>query len=326
MKIKFVTLSLFCAIGCLLIYSCSKQQLQPSELQKIDATLKSGIVAPLSTSLVIGVSDSTLLSQVRTVAAMHDPGLAQALSSLKSQMPVLNITTQTQAQGVVNLVNQSMSNYTTTKFGYTNRQTYPYGNLEFPFTLYKYNVTTPSLGDIVETKSGVTLNPNLKIALNEVQSLVSGYSDTGSMRTMANYLLAARLPGLTSQTDKIALMAAVEVGFQSLIYWNQNFSTWQAYVGGSQSLVTMNSFSVSSEDPGYSSIAKDMVYSDVIGAAKGAVTGGLIGAAGGSMVVPGIGTVAGGAGCAMVGMGVGSLTASVEAGLTGCLRKWFSMN
>ncbi|MGO4288392.1 hypothetical protein [Chitinophaga sp. RAB17] len=327
MKIKFVTLSLFCAIGCLLIYSCSKQQLQPNELQKIDATLKSGIVAPLSANSAIGVSDSILLSQVRTVASWHNPGLALVLSSLKSQMPVLNVTTQTQAQGVVNLINSTMSNYTTTKFGYTNRQYYPYGNMEFPFTLYKCNVTSPSLGDVVELKSGVTMNLSLKTALNEVQSILSGYNDTGSVRTMSNYLLAARLPGLVTQSDKITLMAAVEIGFQSMIYWNQNFSTWQTYVGGNQSLVTMNSFSVSSEDPGgYSAVAKDMVYADVIGGAVGVVRGGIAGVTVGTMVVPGVGTVVGGAGCAFVGMAVGAVTGSASAGIEGCLRKWFNMN
>lgn len=90
-------------------------------------------------------------------------------------------------------------------------------------------------------------------------------------------------------------------GYNSIIYWRDNYSKWQSFFGRATALLAK---------PG-----KDIGIADISGIVTGAIGGCAWGAAGGTIVLPGAGTVAGCAGVGAIAALGGGLGNSAKKGV-----------
>lgn len=121
--------------------------------------------------------------------------------------------------------------------------------------------------------------------------------------TKYDLLVEKLVPTLSNDLDKMTFISTVSVGKYTLQYWSENSSKWQSFATliapkGKNNIATLRRN------------GSGIAYADVAGAATGAVRGAMVGLAGGTMTIPGLGTAVGGAGGVMVGMIGGAIGGS----------------
>lgn len=128
-----------------------------------------------------------------------------------------------------------------------------------------------------------TLSAKFKTAIAQLNTLMH---DENKCYTKANYdaIVNNNIALLPNNNEKMYLVSMCSVGYNSIIYWKDNYSKWQTFFG-----VT----TIQLVNP-----KKDIAIADVSGIITGAVGGCAWGAIGGTIALPGAGTVAG---CAGVG-------------------------
>jgi hypothetical protein len=128
-----------------------------------------------------------------------------------------------------------------------------------------------------------TLSANFKTAISQLNTLVH---DETKCYTKTNYdaIVNNNIALLPNNNEKVYLVSMCNVGYNSIIYWRDNYSKWQSFFGAPTPMLA---------NPG-----KDIGIADVSGIITGAIGGCAWGAAGGTIALPGAGTVAG---CAGVG-------------------------
>lgn len=164
-----------------------------------------------------------------------------------------------------------------------------------------------SIADYLDVSVGnlnnaATLSVNIQVFLMKLEALYKAGSNDQYDNLQREYLSR---PDLTL-TDRKSIIGCVSVLKASTLYWTANISKWKA----------LSKSAVLSEG------AKDIPFADVKGAAKGAVTGAIAGASGGTIVLPIVGTVTGAAGVGLAGMVFGAVSASIDAAITGLLKRW----
>jgi len=182
--------------------------------------------------------------------------------------------------------------------------------------LYNYD-TTCTLMDAFDmhlyNQTSYFSSQALKNAFASLYSLI--FDDTRN-RSFLSYdsLITKFVPQLTITLEKQIFIATVSVGKNSIQYWDANFDKWQRLLA-QPVIETLR---------GTSSWQKDIVYADCYGAASGAVRGAVVGFTGGTIALPGIGTVAGTAACGLVGMVGGAVTGSAMEGIHSIIKKWLN--
>ena len=157
----------------------------------------------------------------------------------------------------------------------------------------------------------------MKIALD---SLYSIYKDENRCYDFLLYdtLIYRYVPKLAAESDKIAFISATSVLKESLLYWKINFAKWRRLnsefvdIGLPNEMVSKNT----SENP-----MKEAAFADCAGAVTGTIAGMKVGLTGGTMTVPGVGTVVGGAAGVLVGAIGGAITGSAASGIHSAI-KW----
>lgn len=126
----------------------------------------------------------------------------------------------------------------------------------------------------------------MKSALNAFETLCRNDSANVNL-SMYDSIMAAKVPTINDEIEKMAFISGVSTGRSSTIYWEANKSKWDSLandLGGGNGFASLACCS-----------GKDIVYADIAGGVGGLVRGALVGAAGGTVVVPGVGTVTGAA-------------------------------
>lgn len=300
---KFL-LTLSCVIGIVVtFYACTKSfngtDPQSPVLNEGDRTTVF-LTVPDSNAILSGYAD--------VVAAYHNPGVEANYNAIYTQIGTVGIKNATTAGLVLSVLNTATNTYLTNSGYNTGGITY-----EVSSTQSVFNFRTQSLGSYIQSTSGYTLSTTLKNALDQVQDIVTSYSDTTLIKTYLNDVLVLTLPDLSNTTEKLCLLGAIKIGMRSAVYWDMNYNKWRTLMQGSLALAIANGFTTSSEDPDWEQISKDAVFADITGAAVGAVRGALTGAAGGTFTIPGVGTVAGAAGGGLIGMAAGAIGGSASS-------------
>ncbi len=183
--------------------------------------------------------------------------------------------------------------------------------------LYHYDtVTTPTytIDNVLQRNLNYTSSPTLKTAFDEFRTFVL---DTTKNENFPKYdfLIQKYVPLLQSEIEKKAFVASVSVGKNSIQYWDTSYNKWQTLVNDLTG--KPNYAGKAPSGPG-----KDILYADIAGAGTGAVRGAIVGATGGTMIIPGVGTVAGGAACGLVGMLGGAAVGSAGEAVHSLIKKW----
>lgn len=146
-----------------------------------------------------------------------------------------------------------------------------------------------------------SLSGQLTTAINEFEIF---WRDDSKNQQYSSYdsLILVKVPLLDNEVDKMAFISAVSTGKSSMQYWEVNKTKWDILIrdlGGNGNF--------SSYVPGPK---KGIIYSDIIGGMSGLIRGAYVGYVGGTIVVPGIGTVTGAAACGLVGAAIGGVGGS----------------
>jgi len=147
-----------------------------------------------------------------------------------------------------------------------------------PVKQFGTNITT----NITYSPYYSTMSTAFKNAVAQLNTLVH---DDANCYTQANYdgIVNSNIALISDKDEKVYLVAMCSIGYNSMIYWRDNYTKWQAFFGTATPLA---------------SPARDIAVADMTGIVTGAVGGCAWGALGGTVVLPGAGTVAG---CAGVG-------------------------
>lgn len=142
-----------------------------------------------------------------------------------------------------------------------------------------------------------TLSAKFKTAIRQLNTLIH---DEANCYTKANYdaIVSNNIALLPNNNEKVYLVSMCNVGYNSIIYWRDNYSKWQSFFGTA---------TVMKANP-----AKDIAVADVTGIITGAVGGCAWGALGGTVVLPGAGTITGCAGVGAIGALGGGLGNSAK--------------
>lgn len=145
---------------------------------------------------------------------------------------------------------------------------------------------------------------------NDISPLSSGKYDS---------IILVRTPGISNQNVKASFVGCASVIKNSYQYWSENHEKWEDLIdyfyGSSDSDRTFRI-----QRRSLASILKDMVWADGSGALVGLINGARIGAIGGTVVIPGIGTVTGAACGGLAGGFVGGVVGSGGAAINGFIQ------
>jgi hypothetical protein len=206
-----------------------------------------------------------------------------------------------------------------------NQKTYQYIQDSFLVTgldyipLYHYDtMTKPNIpiDNILQSQLSFTSSNTLKAAFDEFTVLLL---DTTKNDEYVKYdsMIEKYIPLLPTEVEKKAFVSAVSVGKNSVKYWDENYSKWEILINNLSGRGVYAGKAISG--PG-----KDILYADAVGAGTGAVRGAIVGASGGTIILPGIGTVSGGAVCGLVGMLGGGIVGSASEAAHSLIKKWLN--
>lgn len=136
-----------------------------------------------------------------------------------------------------------------------------------------------------------------KTAVSQINTLVH---DVSKCYVKANYdsIVNNNINLLVNNNEKVYIVSMCSVGYNSSIYWRDNYTKWQIFFGTPTVL--------------YANPGRDIGIADISGIITGGVGGCAWGAAGGTVVLPGAGTVAGCAGVGVIGALGGGLGGSAK--------------
>lgn len=317
-KATIVSLSVALILASCVIYSCSKQN---NSVKPLGATA--------SFASADSIADTTLERYVSTIALLHNTAVANLYTTLSSICPQ-GIQNVQQCDSVVVNINRGVLTFIDNNLG---------GSANEAYNGYPLDAATPGLGWQSNTTSmsaelsimmkqifgAPSLSQTLYNAINSYQLIVENNTDNATIASQANTLVNNTLSSLPNTTEKMILLAMVDIGNQSLSYWTPSvLGQWDILDnGGTTTMASVRRVTPAlSERPNLGLIAKDMVFSDCLGAMSGVISGGIAGATVGTFTLPGIGTVVGGVGCGLVGLASGGVSASVTAGVYDAI-KWF---
>ncbi len=145
-------------------------------------------------------------------------------------------------------------------------------------------------------------SPALYSALDELQTNFDRTSESYAFAGIVETFLNNRLGLMRDIPEKMILAGSAYTLSNSFTYWESEIANWELKVGqltGARS--GMNIFKVK---------GKSIAVADLKGAVTGLVRGAMAGAVGGTMTIPGVGTVVGGAACALTGLIGGAIIGS----------------
>lgn len=159
-------------------------------------------------------------------------------------------------------------------------------------------------GTLRNSQTGLKISPLFYEALNKIEMLLSS-DESMNNKVLFDQIVNDYIGRLTSFEEKSQLVASVSTAWWSSAYWHERGEEWASFFAG---------HSVSSELTQARRFPWNQVASaDVSGVVTGGSAGCAWGAVGGTVFVPGAGTVAG---CA----GVGAVMA-LGGGLGGSVKK-----
>jgi len=294
-------LSLFFILCSLLILSCQKSS--TLTLPQSSSLITSSSVSNLS------ASDQYIVDIFSSVGAIHNKALDYVYNQLDSLTNDPNFDTVPLKQ-----LNEIIFDYLQDSLQVSGL---PLTGLYFSDTAIKnQGFSSTPISTNVELWTGTQLTSKMKNALAAFESIM--WNDSiNEQYYKYDSLINAIVPTLGNNQDKATFTATVSVGKMSRQYWDINEAKWDSLAN----LLESRYYGSSKISSKVSSAGKDILYADCAGAVTGAVRGAFVGAAGGTMTVPGVGTVAGAACCGLVGMAGGAIGGSAAEAIHSTI-KW----
>jgi len=156
-----------------------------------------------------------------------------------------------------------------------------------------YRLSTLDLvSQLKNEKVAANMSQQFYDLINSLDQLVNDDSRNKN-KTEVDNLIKNGIGRLTNYSEKVSLVNSVNTAYSSVSYWSSNYDKWSAFFPKGSSEMQAR------ENPG-----KKIGKADIVGIITGGVGGCAYGAIGGTVVVPGVGTLAG---CAALGAG-GAIT------------------
>jgi hypothetical protein len=249
-------------------------------------------------------TDSEIVVIFSTLGKLHNDGLDSIYSVLEKNNLLLNNMPNTieKRNLIYSLINQSIHKFIN---GYLqNNEINIDGTLNSLFNdnsekLFGKDIVT----QVTETKKNISFSPTYLILLNKIDSLVNINAKEDSY----NNLVLENLNSLDENFEKMQFIASVSIAFNSTNYWKKNLRKWNYLLNHNYVEKTIMTVPANPNKTG-----NDIGKADVSGIIYGAGIGCGIGAFGGSIILPGIGTVTGCAGVGALGALTGGLGNSAK--------------
>jgi hypothetical protein len=242
-------------------------------------------------------SDSVVISHYWQIGSLHNQGIDKLLDNIKQTYgSQYNVYSTTNNNAVLASIPQM-------SISYVNDVLSP-SNIDLNFIRGSINTSSNSL-------IGATQNTQWEYSINfkSCISILEKTIDENESFSKAQFetLLNQNIGTLNSELEKIILVATYSTAYHSLSYWNdQNHGgAWARYFSNNNDYVIPVGK------------AKDVGKADIAGILTGGAGGLAWGAAGGTVVLPGAGTIAGAAGCGAIGALGGGLGNSAKKAVEG---------
>jgi hypothetical protein len=165
----------------------------------------------------------------------------------------------------------------------------------------------------VKQKTDYDMSIQLKDAIEKINVLLLD-SINRTNKTAFDNIINTNISKIDREVEKFVLVSFATVGRNSAIYWDSAYSKWDILAND---LLANGRISGKQASPG-----KDVIYADCVGAGVGGVRGALVGAAGGTATILGVGTVGGAAAGGMIGMIKGAVVSSAGDAIHSLIKKW----
>ncbi len=161
-----------------------------------------------------------------------------------------------------------------------------------------------------------TIAPDLSASVNDLETF---FRNDANPLVFQKYdsIIQVKVPEISSQTDKASFVGCASVIKNSYQYWYENHPKWEALI---EQLYGASDRSNRIKRKSINEILKDMAWADGSGALVGLIRGAIIGASGGTVIIPGIGTVVGAAAGGLAGGFVGGAVGSGGAAINGFIQ------
>jgi hypothetical protein len=252
-------------------------------------------------------SDKDLIKLYSNVGKMHNRGLDHLYTVFKKIADSRQSQRTTDDSIDLLLVNEAAANYFKNSIGCS-------GCSELNMVPYYFNDTA------FRDRSGLFQNSTVVSHYNGVNETPLNSDLAGALlildSTLRNdlrptyyekydSLIEVKVPTISNETDKAAFITCASVMKNSYQYWNKNSDKWDSLEA---QLTGWHKNGQANKSIG--DIIKELVWMDGSGALTGLIRGLIIGAGGGSVTIPGIGTVVGAACGGLAGGFVGGVVGS----------------
>jgi|GEM_PF-2307860 hypothetical protein len=300
---KKTVLSLLVITGLILaIFSCNKTS--PQE-------------APLLTE-----NDKTIITQFSQIGQIHNDGLNEILESLKSKYgnKYIGGNSVEEHDNLFQLIDKSNQRFVESTIQPKNiniaeliENNKPFDNLikanfgKDLSTQMRFKTNAISIAQKSTIARSVTqeLSENFYAAINELNKLV----DNDAEKSEYDKLLEAKIGGLQTDEEKMKFASAVSIAHSTMQYWKENYNEWKAFFQETKQTSSSTVARAAAAEDGGKKVGK----ADIAGIITGGVGGCAYGAIGGTVVVPGVGTLAGCAALGSAGAITGGLGNSAKA-------------
>lgn len=266
------------------------------------------------------LSDEKIISIFSQIGEIHNSGLDYVFTDLQKQ----NLTLVNGNNSINNhdkiykLIDNSVTEFAYKSLKIKSIDLSPFiekNNTGNPIKEYLYK-------DLVSQIKSLKQAEGLSIAFLRLMAELNALVDKNASKIEFDNLMKNGILTLNDFDEKAKFVSCTSIGFSSLQYWKRNVSKWKQMLssGNLQTTTKVSSdlneirviYTVPADDPG-----KAIGKADITGIITGAVGGCVIGAAGGTTVLPVVGTITGcaalgSAGAITVGLG-NSAKAAVES-------------
>lgn len=283
---KTFELALFAILSLTaILYSCQKADSVTEETKPALSNTK-------KTRNSLSSSDAVLISQYWQIGSLHNQGLNKLLANIKQIYGAsYNINSSTNNKAIIASIPQMSISFAT--------EVLSPSNIDLNFIKQSINTSSNSLIGAAQNAEW-----EYSTSFKNCITLLERTIDENNTYTQVQFetLLKQNISTLSSEIEKVILVATYSTAYHSLLYWNnQNEGgAWGKYfTNDNDYLMPIGK-------------AKDAGKADIAGIITGGAGGIAWGAAGGTVVLPGAGTIAGAAGCGAIGALGGGLGNSAK--------------
>ncbi|MFL5772383.1 MAG: hypothetical protein ACJ75F_04445 [Flavisolibacter sp.] len=270
----------------------------------------------------IAYTDNEIINMYSSVGEIHNKGLESAFNSLQQ-----NYGTKYQGglskqdrDNMYRILDANNFAFVTKEIAVNSIDLTQMVNRDVEVRDYMYK---DLVSQFLSSKEGQNLSPEILNAFNELNSLMDDDSRCFN-KSEYDRIVQDNIQNLQSFNEKVLLVCGFNIAYNSIQYWNENLVKWQAFFSYSltrkptippKSPRPINQYSIQAFR--FTSPGRNIAKADVSGIVWGGTAGCITGAIGGSVTLPGVGTLTGcagmgAAGAVTAGIG-GSLKAAVNA-------------